>query len=69
MFIGIKVTGIKNWLWFEPDKVTEQDGVFQGKAGWGIRRGFIKEMTIPSSMIQARISSITMQEDADCSTD
>ena len=34
-YIGVKLRGMETWLWFLTSKVTEQDGNFVGKGGWG----------------------------------
>ena len=63
-YLGIKVEGISNWLWFAPEKVTEENNIFIGKEGWGKYKEFIKELKIESKLIIGRMESESMQTDS-----
>ena len=59
-YIAIKVSGMNHYLWFETEKVTEENNVFVGKQGWG-KGGAFTEIEVNVSEIVSRIQSDTPQ--------
>jgi hypothetical protein len=59
-YLAIKVKGLNHWLWFNRSEVTEEDGIFIGKSGWGKDKE-LTNITIPVKLIQARLESDALQ--------
>lgn len=55
-YIAIKVKGLSCWLWFIREAVTEADGRFIGKDGWGLD-GAQTSVDVPTDQIVGRIES------------
>ncbi len=55
-YMAIKVKGFKHWLWFSISNVFEENGIFEGKGGWG-ERGSLTEITVHESEIIGRMNS------------
>ena len=55
-YTAIKIKNFNHWLWFKTEKVTQKDGVFVGKEGWGYQ-GNLTEITINESEIIGYITS------------
>ncbi len=59
-YIAIKIKSLDFWLWFESEKVKRENGVFEGKAGWG-KDGAFTEITVNENEISGEIHSDTLQ--------
>ena len=59
-YVAIKLIGLKSWLWFETANVTEEDGRFIGKAGWG-QGGAFTEVDVDDDSIESRLVSEALQ--------
>lgn len=55
-YVAIKLVGFKSWFWFEAANVTETDGRFVGKAGWG-QEGAFTEVDVNKNDIESRLES------------
>jgi len=59
-YIAIKPKHFDYWIWFDLSKVTEEQGKFIGKSGWG-KKGASTEIDINSEYVENRIYSDTLQ--------
>lgn len=59
-YVAIKLHALWPWLWFDTTKVTEKNGTFVGKGGWG-RGGALTEVSIDTRLIVGRVESDTLQ--------
>ena len=59
-YIAVKLQGLSHWIWFKIENVTESQGMFVGKDGWG-RGGEFTEIDIPDCMIEGRLVSDALQ--------
>lgn len=59
-YTAIKVKGFSYWIWFEDEKITDENGKFVGKAGWG-KGGAFTNIEIDRYEIVGLIKSDTLQ--------
>lgn len=58
-YVAILVKGCNYWLWFETAKVKVEDGIFNGRAGWG-KDGVFTDINIDTDLIVGTMESDTL---------
>ena len=58
-YVGLKIDGVRSWLWFKPGSIKEEGGRVVATGGWG-QGGAYTSLDVPASLVRGRIESDSM---------